>query len=152
LLAGMVISAGLRALVPATVLLGVGFAIGVDWPGVAGLLLALVLTVAWGMIAALWGCGLALRFKSQSAAPLMQSGMFIAILFTTAYAPLDQLQGWLEKIARINPVTKVLEAARQGFVEGGISWGDTWPGVLALVGILAVMAFFALREMERTSD
>ena len=152
LLAGMVISAGLRALVPATVLLGVGFAIGVDWPGVPGLLLALVLTVVWGMVAALWGCGLALRFKSQSAAPLMQSGMFIAILFTTAYAPLDQLQGWLEKIARVNPVTKVLEAARQGFVEGGISWSDTWPGVLALAGILAVMAFFALREMERTAD
>src|SRR5688500_17936902 len=36
LLAGMVLSASLRALVPATVLLGVGLALGVEWPGLAG--------------------------------------------------------------------------------------------------------------------
>ena len=35
LLAGMVISASLRSLIPATVLLTVGFAIGVGWPGSA---------------------------------------------------------------------------------------------------------------------
>ena len=151
LLAGMVLSAGLRSLVPAAVLLTVGFSIGVGWPGLPGLLLALAMTVAWGIIAALWGVTLALRFKSQSAAPLMQSGMFVAILFTTAYAPLALLQGWLQDIARINPVTKILDAARQGFVEGGLTWSDTWPGVLALAGIFVVMAFFALRGMERTA-
>ncbi len=36
LLGGFVLSASLRALVPATVLLTVGFALGVDWPGLAG--------------------------------------------------------------------------------------------------------------------
>src|SRR5688500_12460845 len=36
LLAGLVLSASLRALVPATVLLGVGLALGVEWPGLAG--------------------------------------------------------------------------------------------------------------------
>ena len=37
LLAGLVLSASLRSLIPATVLLIVGFAIGVDWPGLDGL-------------------------------------------------------------------------------------------------------------------
>ena len=55
-------------------------------------------------------------YKTQSAAPLMQAGMFILVLFTTAYAPLELLQGWLADIARINPVTQVVEAARQGFI------------------------------------
>ena len=41
LLAGLVLSASLRALVPATVLLIIGFSLGVGWPGIAGLLLAL---------------------------------------------------------------------------------------------------------------
>ena len=38
------------------------------------------------------------------------------ILFTPAYAPLALLQPWLEKVANVNPLTQVLEAARQGFV------------------------------------
>jgi ABC-2 type transport system permease protein len=70
-------------------------------------------------------------------------------LTTTAYAPLALLQGWLQGIARVNPVTQILEAARQGFV-GGVSWGDTWPGLLALAGLFALLGALALREMRRT--
>ena len=35
-------------------------------------------------------------------------------------------------------MTQVVEAARQGFV-GGVTWGETWPGLLALAGLLAVL-------------
>jgi ABC-2 type transport system permease protein len=152
LLAGLVLSASLRALVPATVLLIVGFSLGVSWPGLAGLALALLLTMGIGTMAALWGVTLALKFKSQSAAPLMQAGMFILILFTTAYAPSELLQPWLADVARINPMTHVVEAARQGFVGGGITWADTWPGLLALGALVAVTATLALRGMARASD
>ena len=151
LLAGLVLSASLRALVPATVLLGVGFAIGVDWPGLAGLAIALVLTMAMATTAALWGVTIALRYKSQSAAPLMQAGMFVLILTTTAYAPLELLTGWLQEVARLNPVTQVVEAARQGFVTGGVTWAETWPGLLALGGLIVLLGFFALRGMRRVS-
>src|ERR671923_1356992 len=107
LLAGLVLSASLRALIPATVLLIVGFALGVEWPGPAGLALALLLVMGMGTLAACWGTTLALRFKSQSAAPLMQAGMLLLILTTTAYAPLALLTGWLHTAARFNPVTQV---------------------------------------------
>jgi len=93
---------------------------------------------------------LALRFKSQSAAPLMQAGMMALILTTTAYAPLALLQGWLYNIASVNPVTDVLEAARQGFV-GSVTWAETWPGVLAVTGMFVVLGTLALREMRRTA-
>jgi len=152
LLAGMVVSASLRALIPATFLLGVGFLIGVNWPGAAGLLLALVLVMGTGAIAACWGVMIALRFRSQAAAPLMQSGMFVLVLTTTAYAPLELLQGWLAEIARINPLTQVVEAARQGFIEGAVVWSETWPGLLALAGMLSVLGALALRGMHHTSD
>ena len=151
LLAGMVSSAALRSLIPATALLTVGFALGVHWPGVAGLLLALVLVMGMGVVAACWGTMLALRFRSQSAAPLMQAGMFILILTTTAYAPIALLTGWLHTVAEINPVTKILEAARQGFV-GGLSWADTWPGLLALAGLVALLGALSLRQMYRFTD
>jgi ABC-2 type transport system permease protein len=151
LLAGLVLSASLRALVPATVLLTVGFAFGVDWPGLPGLAIALLLTMAMATTAALWGVTIALRYKSQSASPLMQAGMFVLILTTTAYAPLELLTGWLQEVARWNPVTQIVEAARQGFVTGGVSWAETWPGLAAMAGLMAILGFFALRGMRRVS-
>jgi ABC-2 type transport system permease protein len=150
LLAGLVLSASLRSLIPATVLLVVGLSIGTSWPGVGGLLLAIIVVMGMGTVAACWGTMLALRFKSQSAAPLMQAGMFVLILTTTAYAPLDQLTGWLHTVARYNPATQIVETARQGFV-GGVTWGDTWPGLLALAGLLALLSALALRGMRRTA-
>ena len=99
-----------------------------SFPGVDGLLVAFAMVAAMAAVAACWGSMLALRFKSQSAAPLMQAGTMAVILTTTAYAPLALLQGWLQDVARVNPVTQVIDAARQGFV-GGVTWADTWPGV-----------------------
>ena len=102
-----------------------------------------------GIVAATWGASLALRFKTQSAAPLMQAGMFLAVLLTTAYAPLELLQGWLQDIARLNPVTQVVEAARQGFIGEDITWAGTWPGLLAVAGLAALFTFMALRAMDK---
>jgi ABC-type multidrug transport system permease subunit len=148
LLAGLVLSAGLRSLLPATFLLIVGLAIGVDWPGLLGLAVALFLVMGMAVVAATWGTSLAFRFKTQSAAPLMQVGMLLAVLTTTAYAPQDLLTGWLQTVAEYNPVTQVVEATRQGFV-GSVTWSDTWPGLVALFGLAAVLSFFALRGMRR---
>jgi ABC-type multidrug transport system permease subunit len=148
LLAGLVLSAGLRALLPAACLLVVALAVGAHWPGLLGLLIALTLVMGMAVVAATWGTSLALRFKTQSAAPIMQVGMFLAVLLTTAYAPLELLTGWLHTVAQINPVTQVVEAVRQGFV-GSVSWGDTWPGYLTLFALAAVLSAFALRGMRR---
>jgi ABC-type multidrug transport system permease subunit len=149
LLAGTVLAASTRSLIPATFVLGVAFALGAAFPGLDGLLVTYTMVVAMAAIAACWGSFLALRFKSQSAAPLMQAGVMALILTTTAYAPLALLQGWLQEIARVNPVTEVVEAARQGFV-GSVTWAETWPGLLALAGMLSLLGFLALREMRRT--
>ena len=149
LLSGTVLAASARAFIPATVVLSVALALGAGWPGVDGLLIAYLMVAAMAAVAACWGSFLALRFKSQSAAPLMQAGMMALVLTTTAYAPLALLGPWLQDIARVNPVTHVLEAARQGFV-GGVSWAETWPGLLAIAGLLVILGSLALREMRRT--
>ncbi len=148
ILAGMVTSAAIRSLIPATFLLIIGFALGVHWPGIDGLFLVYVLVMGMGAIAALWGIMLALRFRSQSAAPLMQAGMFVAVLMTTAYAPADLLQGWLHTVSQINPVTHVIEAARQGFT-AEITLSGTWPAFAAIAGLILVLGAFAMRGMFR---
>ena len=62
--------------------------------------------------------------------------------------PKELLQGWLQTIATINPVTQVVEAARQGFV-GEVTWAETWPGLLALLGLGVLFTALALRGMRR---
>lgn len=150
LLTGNVLAASARAFVPATFVLAIAFALGARWPGLDGLLVCYLMVAATAAVAACWGSMLALRYKSQSAAPLMQAGMMALVLLTPAYAPLALLQPWLEDVASVNPMTEVVEAARQGFV-GTVSWADTWPGIVALVGLLAVLGALALREMRRTN-
>ena len=152
LLAGMVFSASLRSLIPAAVLLVVGFAVGVEWPGLGGLAITLLMVMATGTVAACWGVMLALRYRTQSAAPLMQAGMFVLVLTTTAYAPLDNLEPWLADIARVNPLTQVVEAVRQSFlIDGSVTWAETWPGLVAIGGLLAVLGALSLRQMRRIS-
>jgi ABC-type multidrug transport system permease subunit len=148
LLAGTVFSASLRVLMPITLLMVVGLVIGVSFPGVDGLLLAVFLAACFAAVAACYGVIVAMRFKTQAAAPLMQAGVFMAVLFTTSYAPQDLLTGWLYDVARLNPVTQILEAVRQGFV-GEVTWADTWPGLLCLAGLAVVFAGFAIRSLRR---
>ena len=150
LLAGTVLSASVRSLIPATVLLLVAFAVGVDFPGIDGLIVAYALVMGMAIVAACWGSTLALRFKTQSAAPLMQSVMLALILSTTAYAPQELLTGWLATVAQINPITHVVDATRQGFT-GSVTWAGTWPAIVALVGFTVVLGAFALRGMRRTA-
>jgi ABC-2 type transport system permease protein len=150
LLSGNVLAASARAFVPATFVLAIAFALGAHWPGLDGLLICFAMVAATTAVAACWGSMLALRYKSQSAAPLMQAGMLGLVLLTPAYAPLALLQPWLEDVASVNPLTEVVEAARQGFV-GEVTWSDTWPGLVALAGLLLVLGALALREMRRTN-
>lgn len=148
LLAGFVASAALRALLPGSALLAVAFALGVHWPGVGGLALAYALMMGMAVVMACFAITVALRFRTQQAAPLMQAGNFVATLFTTSYVPKALLAGWLSAIATVNPVTYVLAGVRQGFL-GGVTWQDTWPALLALAGLGALLGPLAVRRLAR---
>jgi ABC-2 type transport system permease protein len=150
ILFGLVSSASLRATLPVTFLLCVGLALGVSWPGVEGLVVAYALCMAFSAVIACYASLVALRFRTQQAAPLMQVGGFIAILFTTAYAPLPLLTGWLADVARLNPVTKILEGNRQGFLPSGVTWHTTAQAVLWVAVLGLVLGGLAVRSMRRT--
>ena len=154
LLAGLVVSASLRALIPATVLLTVGFAIGVDWPGIRRPA-ARVRSASWRPASSPPAGGSRWRssYKTQSAAPLMQAGMFVLVLFTTAYAPLELLQGWLADIAADQPADPGGRGGPARVRRRADHLGRRpGPALVALAGLLAVLTLFALRGMRRTAD
>lgn len=148
ILGGLLAAASMRALLPISFALFVGFALGAAFPGAEGLALALVLACLFAAVAAAWAMILAMRFRTQAAAPLMQATGFMAVLFTTSYAPEELLSGWFGDIAHWNPVTQIVEAVRQGFV-GGVSWADTWPGLLVIAVLGALLVASALRGLLR---
>jgi ABC-2 type transport system permease protein len=150
-LVGIVASAALRCLFPAAFLLAVAMAIGVDFPGIDGLLVALLLIMGLAAALSCFAVTLALRFRTQQAAPLMQMGSFAGVLFTPAYAPKELLAGWLEAVATVNPVTQVLAGVRQGFV-GDVTWSATWPGLLAVAGMAVAFGALAVRGLRRYSS
>ena len=151
LLAGHVFSASLRSLMPITVLIVVALCFGVDMQGLDAMLLAIALAAVFGAVIACYAVVLALRFRTQQAAPLMQAGAFMMVLFTTSYAPLDLLTGWFQEIARYNPVRFILEGVRQMSVYG-VDWGFTWKALVALAGVGLVFAALAMRGLTRAAD
>jgi ABC-type multidrug transport system permease subunit len=151
LLAGPVLGAMTRALVPTTIVLSTGLVLGAGLPGGLPGLLALYVAAVWlCMVMSLWGCALALRARSQQVGPLIQNGVFLAVFLSTAYTPQVLLQGWLADFAKYNPVSYVLQMARQATVSGiEPSWAHTWPGLLALTGMTLVLGAFALHGLRR---
>jgi ABC-type multidrug transport system permease subunit len=147
-LVGIVASAALRSLLPGTFLIAVALVLGVDWPGAGALVIAALLVMGLATAIAFYAVIVALKFRTQQAAPLMQVGGFVATLFTTAYAPKELLAGWLAVIATINPVTPVLAGIRQGFV-GDVTWHDTLAGFAAVAGLLVVLGLLAMRRLDR---
>ena len=64
-----------------------------------------------------WAGGIAMRFRTIQAGPLMQMPVFLVLFFAPVYVPLDLLEGWIHNVATVNPVTYLLETGR-GFVSG----------------------------------
>jgi ABC-2 type transport system permease protein len=77
--------------------------------------------------------------------------MFMFILFTPSYAPYELLAPWLEAVARVNPVSQVIEAMRAGFIAEP-SWHETWPALLAVLGMAVFFGALSLRSLRRTGQ
>lgn len=151
LVVGPILGAVTRSLLPTTVVLLVGLGLGAELSGGAtGLLALFVAAVGFCTGAALWGVFMAVTFRTQQAGPLMQQGVFLAVFLSTAYTPEVLLRGWLAGAADINPVTPILELARQATVEGiEPSVAHTLPGLIALAALIAALGALALLGLRR---
>jgi len=106
------------------------------------------LAVFVSLAATLFAAGVALRARTIQAGPAMQMPVFLALFLAPVYVPLDLLAGWVQTVARVNPVTPLIEAAR-GFVSGGdANIALAAPVALGLVVLFAAWALRGLRRAE----
>jgi oleandomycin transport system permease protein len=112
--------------------------------GAVGLFGIVVVAVAFGVALGTTDSWLALRLRDAETA---QRALFLPMVpiafISSAFTPIDRLAGWLQPIARANPVTAAVDVART--VADGGSFGNelaylgAWLVVLTVVpGILAV--------------
>jgi len=147
ILGGYAISALVRAVFVWVLLTTIALAAGMDVGGAGVDLVGLYALAALANFAALmWAAGVALRFRSIQAGPLMQTPIFTILFLAPVYVPLDLLGGWVNAVAGVNPVTAMVEAGRDL-----ISGGD--PSALLAFGAaggLAVLASsWAVRGLRR---
>jgi ABC-2 type transport system permease protein len=128
------------------VALVVGMQVGGDGVDLFGLLALGVIVNLTGL---LWACGVAMRFRSVQAGPLMQTPVFMALFLAPVYVPLHLLSGWIHAVARLNPLTFILESGR-GFIEGEPTQvGAAFAVAAGLLAIFGVWALRGLRAAER---
>jgi len=109
------------------------------------------LAVLVNVLGVLWAAGIALRFRSVQAGPLMQTPIFMLLFLAPVYVPLDLLRGWIHAVATVNPFTAFVEAGR-GFISGEPYHSAAAFGIaLTMAGLLAVWALLGLRRAERTA-
>ena len=149
ILLGYIAAALGRWLVTASVLTVIAFAAGMHVGGSGVDLIGLyTLAAILNLAAVLWAAGVAMRFRTMQAGPIMQLPVFLILFFAPVYVPLSLLEGWIHVVATANPVTRVLESGR-GFVAGaptevGIAYG----AALALAVGFSVWAWRGLRKAE----
>jgi ABC-2 type transport system permease protein len=113
---------------------------GVDLVGLYSL--GLLLNVA----GTLWAAGVAMRLRTQQAAPVMQMPVFLVLFFAPVYVPLDLLEGWIHGVASVNPLTALLEAGR-GLISGRPELVLAAFAITA--GLIAGFAAWAIRGLRR---
>lgn len=135
---GRMLADAVKATILAVVIIGMALAFGSGFTtGPLGIA-ALVLSAA-GFALAYSGIGVAIALKTGSP-QAAQAGflLFFPLLFLApTFAPIEVFATWLEVVARLNPVTYILEGMR-ALVTGG------WEGTSLLKGATAIAGIGAL--------
>jgi ABC-2 type transport system permease protein len=139
-----------RAAITLTLVTGVALAAGMRITGsgidVFGLygLAALLVLVGYG-----WAAGVAFRFRSIQAGPLMQTPVFLLLFLAPVYVPISLLKGWIHAVARVNPATAFLQAGR-GLISGVHDHtGLAFAAAAALIVLFGVWTLLGLRNAEQ---
>jgi ABC-2 type transport system permease protein len=149
---GYALVALLRSVITLTIVTGVALIAGmkitgdgVDMVGLYGLAALLVL-VGYG-----WAAGVAFRFRSIQAGPLMQTPVFLILFLAPVYVPLGLLKGWIHTVASVNPATAFFDAGR-GLISGAHDHtGLAFICAVGLIFLFGIWLLTGLRAAERAA-
>ncbi len=147
LIVGYWVVAVVRAAVTLAVVTAVALAAGMNVGGSAGELAAMYLLA--GIVNAagtLFASGVALRFRSLQATPVMMVPTFLLLFLAPVYVPRDLLAGWVGAVSPFDPITHVMETGRE-LLAGQPA--DLLGALAIALGLAATLALFAVRGLRK---
>ena len=91
-----------------------------------------LLSALFGVAYAGFGILVALRTRNVQATQSSFLLFFPLLFLTPNFVPIDRLTSLMQTLARLNPVTYVLEALRSLILQGWV-FSKLWPGILVIV-------------------
>jgi ABC-2 type transport system permease protein len=146
---GYALAAAGRWAVTATLLTVVALAVGMHVGGSGIDLVGLyTLALCLNVCGIMWACGVAMRLRTMQAGPIMQFPVFIALFLAPVYVPLDLLRGWVHDVARVNPLTRLVEAGRSLLAGDPTQVAAAYVVVATLIALFGLWALGGLRSAE----
>lgn len=146
---GYALAALVRWIVTASLLTVVALVAGMNvFGGAVDVVGLYTLALLVNLAGVLWACGVAMRFRTIQAGPIMQMPVFLVLFFAPVYVPLPLLTGWIEAVATVNPLTYVLEAARSMLAGDEVHILSAFVIAAGLVALFSLWSLRGLRKAE----
>lgn len=137
LLGHMVADVAIAACLSVPILL-LGLVLGAGFEtGILGVVVFIALAAAWSLAFAGFGYAVALKTGNPAAVQSMFLLFFPFLFLTTSYVPREQLSGWLDTVATLNPVTYLLDGLRSLAIDG---WSTEVLGAIAAIAVVGALS------------
>ena len=146
--ASRVANAALTVMVQSVLILGLGFVLGARPDGgIGGLLALLVVAFLLSCSFAALSNGLALLARREETLIAVMNFLGMPLTFlSSATMSRELMPGWIEAVARFNPVNWAVEAGRSS-MSAGIDWGMIGGYGALLAGLAAICVVFGTRAL-----
>ncbi|HEX3873681.1 MAG TPA: ABC transporter permease [Solirubrobacteraceae bacterium] len=137
-----------RGILGSTVVLLAGLAFGAHMEsGIAGALVLVLFSALFGVGYAGFAIFVALRTRNVQATNTSFLLFFPLLFLTPNFVPFDRLTPLMETLARINPVSYVIDGLRSLVIEGW-NWAKLGYCAAVIVGLIALLTTLSLRAIE----
>lgn len=139
----------LQVLLQASLIMCLGLILGADpAAGLPGILVLLGFALIWGMGFAGYSVATGLKTGNAQAAQAASFVFFPLMFLAPVFLPMEQLAGWIQAVAKVNPTTYMLEAMRSVMIEGWV-WSSLAKG-LAAGGAFALLTLTIAIRVARS--
>ena len=150
LIMGYWIVAFVRAAITLAVVTAIGLLAGMNLSGnLTDIVGIYTLAAVVNLAGALFAAGVALRFRSLQATPLMMVPTFLLLFLAPVYVPRDLLTGWVGAVSPYDPITHMMESARDLIAGQPAEFGAAIAIGLGLAALMFVFAITGLRKAEQ---
>lgn len=150
ILAGYVGAAMARSVLVVSMLFVLALLFGMEVTGgVVDITTLYIFALMVSCAASMFAAGIAMRFRSIQAGPLMQTPTFLFLFLAPVYVPIDLLTGWIQAIAEVNPITPIIEAIRSLIAGSPEDLGAAFLAAAGLIIFFGLFAYRGVRSAER---